>query len=190
VTVAELPTTRREADGSPVDAAEARQGWAEAARPVLEAVASTYNATISYADLADAVQATTGVVTTQQMRHWIGPVLARVTEDCLTRSEPVLSALCVKADGSVGAGYASAIEKVRGTRPDDPEMDAARERLACYQAYGATLPSDGGRPAFHGVERDRRERAALRASKVIPPRAACPTCHMQLLTSGICGTCD
>ncbi len=190
MTVAELPSTRRDADGSPVDAAEARQAWVEAARPVLEAVASTYNATISYTELADAVQATTGVVTTQQMRHWIGPVLAKVTEDCLSRSEPVLSALCVKADGSVGAGYASAIEKVRGTRPEDPEMDAARERLACYQAFGATLPSDGGRPSFHGVERDRRDRAALRASKVIPPRAACPECHMQLLTSGICGTCD
>ena len=157
---------------------------------MLEGVAGTYNATISYAELADAVQASTGVVTTQQMRHWIGPVLAYVTEELPGPLRAVLSALCVKADGSVGAGYASSIEKVRGARPDDPEMDAARERLACYQAYGATLPADGGRPTLNGIERERRERAALRASKVIPPRAACPECHMQLLTSGICGTCD
>lgn len=186
----ELPATRREADDSPVDAKEARAAWAEAAVPVLQGVAGTYNATISYDDLAQAVQASTGVVTTQQMRHWIGPVLGLVTAGCVARSEPVLSALCVRVDGSVGAGYSSALEKVRGARPEDPEMDAAVERLACYRAHGATLPANGGRPTLNPLERERRDRAALRASKVIPPRAACPHCQMQLLTSGLCGTCD
>ncbi|MGI8940210.1 MAG: hypothetical protein ACR2JF_18735, partial [Iamia sp.] len=40
---AELPSTHRVADGSEVSPADARQAWAEAAVPVLEGVAGTYN---------------------------------------------------------------------------------------------------------------------------------------------------
>jgi hypothetical protein len=184
------PAVRRATDGEAVPPLEARQEWAAAARPVLEGVAGRYNATISYVELADAVQERAGITTEQQVRHWIAPVLQIVSQGCEERSEPLLAALAIRADGNVGPGYATAVGAVRGEKPEDPEMHAAIERLECYRVHGAELPAGGGRPALTPVEHERRQRAALRASKVIPARAACPTCQMQLLTSGACGTCD
>jgi CubicO group peptidase (beta-lactamase class C family) len=183
------PAVRRASDGEAVDAQAARQEWAEAARPVLEAVAGTYGATIAYADLADAVQERAGITTEQQVRHWIAPVLQIVSQGCEERSEPLLAALAIRADGNVGPGYATTVGAVRGEKPEDPEMHAAIERLECYRAHGAEVP-ENARPTLTPVEHERRQRAALRASKVIPARPACPTCQMQLLTSGVCGTCD
>jgi hypothetical protein len=184
------PAVRRESDGEAVDAQVARQEWAEAARPILEAVAGRYNATIAYADLAEAVQERAGITTEQQVRHWIAPVLQIVSQGCVDRSEPLLAALAIRSDGNVGPGYATTVATVRGEKPEDPEMHAAIERLACYELHGAELPANGGRATLTPVEHERRQRAALRASKVIPARPACPTCQMQLLTSGVCGTCD
>ena len=138
---------------------EARQEWAAAARPVLEAVAGRYNATISYVELADAVQERAGITTEQQVRHWIAPVLQIVSQGCEERSEPLLAALAIRADGNVGPGYATAVGTVRGEKPEDPEMHAAIERLECYRAHGAELPADGGRPVLTPVEHERRQRA-------------------------------
>ncbi len=183
------PVVRRASDGEAVDALVARQEWAEAARSVLEEVAGRYGATIAYSDLAEAVQERAGITTEQQVRHWIAPVLQIVSQGCVDRSEPLLAALAIRADGNVGPGYATTVGSVRGEKPEDPEMHAAIERLECYKVHGAEVP-EKARPQLTPVENERRQRAALRASKVIPARAACPTCQMQLLTSGVCGTCD
>ncbi len=81
------------------------------------------------------------------MHQWIGDVLGRVTDECQSRGEPLLSALCVSVQGSVGEGYADAVERARGTRPADPDDHAANERLSCYRHWEATgLPRDGGTP--------------------------------------------
>lgn len=184
------PAVRRASDGEAVDPQTARQEWAEAARPILEELAGRYGATITYADLAEAVQERAGITTEQQVRHWIAPVLQIVSQGCEDRSQPILASLAIRADGNVGPGYATTVGAVRGEKPEDPEMHAAIERLECYKAHGAELPANGGRPTLTPVEHERRQRAALRASKVIPARPACPTCQMQLLTSGVCGTCD
>ena len=183
-------TVVRASDGEPVDATVARQEWAEAARPILEGVAGTYGGTISYTELAEAVQERAGITTAQQVRHWIAPVLQIVSQGCEERGEPLLASLAIRADGNVGPGYATTVGAVRGEKPEDPEMHAAEERHESDRAHGAELPADGARPKLTPVEHERRQRAALRASKVIPARPACPTCQMQLLTSGVCGTCD
>jgi hypothetical protein len=188
--------------------------WAEAARPVLLEAAGRYRATVSYKRLADAVQEGSGIEASLPMHRWIGDVLRRVTDDCQSRGEPLLSSLCITAQGSVGQGYADAVERARGTRPADPDDHAAHERLACYRHWEAEgLPRDGGTPLrtahFTPVRKAAsrtptpRKPAAPKAPKPrtvgprkatpAPPAAAtklCPTCFTEVPASGICDYCD
>ena len=39
------------------------------------------------------------------IRYWVVGVLGMVATDCYARGEPILSALCVHADGTIGPGY-------------------------------------------------------------------------------------
>jgi len=178
---------------------------------VLLEAAGRYRATLTYTQLGAAVQESTGITTTQLVHQWIGDVLGRVTEECHLRGEPLLSALCVSAQGSVGQGYAEAVERARGTRPHDPDGHAAQERLSCYRHWQATgLPSDGGTalrtahftPARKAGASKRAPRAAnprktsVRKStptRPVPeptPIALCPRCFTQVPASGVCDYCD
>ena len=175
---------------------------------LLEA-AGRYRATVTYQKLATAVQESSGITATQPLHQWIGDVLGRVTEESQGRGEPLLSALCISAQGSVGQGYADAVERVRGTRPADPDDHAAHERLDCYRHWDAAgLPSDGGTPlrtAHFAVARKTsatkrapraaapRKTAAAPAKKAVvepKPAALCPRCFTQVPASGVCDYCD
>jgi hypothetical protein len=207
-----VPAIPESRDASEVGSEVARAAWAEAARPVLLEAATRYRATVSYKKLATAVQEATTITTTQLMQQWIGDVLGRVTDDCQSRGEPLLSSLCVSAQGSVGEGYADAVESARGTRPTDPDEHAAEERLSCYRHWEATgLPRDGGTPLrtahFKPVRKAKTSKptprvAGARKATVRKPTAAtataaepkpiplCPTCFTQVPASGVCDYCD
>jgi len=174
---------------------------------VLLEAAGRYRATVTYKQLAEAVQESTGITTTQLTPQWIGDVLGRVTDECESRGEPLLSSLCVTVQGSVGQGYADAVENARGTRPDDPDDHAATERLSCYRHWQATgLPSDGGtalRTAHFTHARQARTtkptarvakpRKASTPTKPVPepkPTRLCPRCFTQVPASGVCDYCD
>jgi hypothetical protein len=175
---------------------------------VLLEAAGRYRATLTYKQLAAAVQESTGITTTQLMPQWIGDVLGRVTDECQSRGEPLLSALCVSAQGSVGQGYAEAVEHARGARPHDPDDHAAKERLSCYQHWQATgLPQDGGTPlrtAHFTLARKARaskptprvstpRKAAVRKATAAPepkPPQLCPRCFTQVPASGVCDYCE
>ena len=198
-------------DASEVGRESARAAWAEAARPVLLETAGRYRRTITYKQLAAAVQEATGITTTQPMHQWIGDVLGRVTDECQARGEPLLSSLCVSIQGSVGQGYADAVEHARGSRPTDPDDHAAKERLDCYRHWQAEgLPRDGGTPLrtahFTPVRKASSTRSTARSA---PPRKAstrtrepataapapkpiqlCPHCFTQVPASGVCDYCD
>jgi hypothetical protein len=182
------PGTCRVADGAAVAMTIAKEEWTAAARSVLEQVARTFHATIQYSDLAEDVQAVTGVRTRTLMHHWIGEVLGGVSHDCRRRGEPLLSSLCVDTSGSVGPGYGVLIEELGGTLPEDLDIHAAEERLACYRHFGAEIPTDGGRPALTPQLAERRRRAARHAEEE-RPRGVCPTCFMPLPSNGVCGNC-
>jgi hypothetical protein len=185
-----LPTTIREIDSTPVDMEQAQQEWAVAARPELERVARTYGDVIRYAELAETVQASTGIRTRKLMHHWIGNVLTRVGTDCHERGEPLLSALCVQKDGAIGDGYGVALVKIRGGDvPTDLELQAAEERLRCYQHFGAVMPADGGHAQMTREVMLRRRKAA-KAAKEDAPKATCPKCNIVLPAMGHCYYCD
>lgn len=175
------PDAPRDAAEFGVDAARAE--WAVAAREVLLGTAAKYHAVVTTKDLAAQVQERTRMTTSQPMHYWIDDVLGRVAADCASRGEPNLASLAVNAEGSVGAGYANAVDV------DDHDSHAARERLASYQHVEATgLPPDGGVPALTSklaATRTRSRKAKLEA-RVIP---TCPNCYLALPASGICDNC-
>jgi len=167
----------------------ARAAWAEAAREVLIEVAGKYHAVISHQDLAAEVQARSGVTTTQRSQHWIGHVLARVSAECAERGEPFLSSLCINTGGSVGEGYAVAVQTHTGETPADPDAHAARQRLACHQYFeAADLPADGGGHTLTAKLRAARTRSR-KAEREARPIPTCPVCNMALPATGECDNC-
>jgi hypothetical protein len=184
---ARRPGTHWADDESPVAFADAQALWADAARDRLIAVAGVYHAITTYKELSKQVQDDSGVRTTQLMHYWIGDVLGLVALDCARREEPLLSSLCVNAEGSVGPGYAPSVASLRGAEPKDAEDHAALERLACYKHFGATIPAGGGRPALTPAVQRRKDRAAAQR----PERrgAVCPTCFVELPVTGRCMLC-
>jgi len=184
-----LAGTYREADGRAVPMADAKRIWVDHARDELLATAGRYNALIEYGELAEAVQARSGIRTKMLVHYWIGDVLGRVSRECHRRGEPLLSSLCVHKDGTVGDGYATMLRATqRGTIPADLDMHAAQERFECYRYFGATLPEDGGTPTLSPKVAARRSRTTRRRVAEAP-RAVCPTCHLALPATGQCDTC-
>jgi hypothetical protein len=176
-------------DAAEVGLEESRDAWAEAARPILIDVAKHYHHVITYKDLATQAQWVTGVRSTQQMHYWIGDVLKRVSAESFSRGEPLLSALCVSSDGSVGERYAAAVAATTNDLNDangDGDDHAALQRLACYRHFGAgDLPADGGSPALTPQLTARRARAKkVRLAEA--PIDVCPTCHTQLPATKVC----
>lgn len=159
------------------------------AREHLIQVARQYNAMTTYAELAEDVQVRSGIRTKMLPWHWIGRVLGDVARDCHARGEPLLSSLCVHADGTVGEGYVIATEENYGLTPADPDAHAAQERLDCYRFFGATLPADGGRPQLPRQVARRRARER-RETRPEVRRALCPRCFIEVPPSGECGFCS
>jgi hypothetical protein len=187
------PSTYKVADDSAVDVDDARAAWVAVARPALERTAGTYHATITYAELAEEVQEGSGIRTRRLLQNWIKDVLGSVATTCHQNGEPLLSSLCVRADGSVGPGYAkSVVEIFGGAAPEDPDMHAAEERLKCYRHFGANLPADGGTAALTPQVAAARKRVVVkkRPSPTETSRPVCPTCHLMLPISGQCDNCS
>jgi hypothetical protein len=171
--------------------ADARAAWATEAYRVLVGVAGTYHAVITYKELAEEVQGASGMRTSALLHNWIGGVLGRVVREAHRRGDPPLTALVVHSDdGKVGEGYKEVLE-VAGEPPVEDvlerELHAARSRLACYQRFGATLPATGGVPALAPKLEATIARQRSRES-VIQPRV-CPTCFIQLPSTGTCDSC-
>src|SRR3954447_16112850 len=141
--------------------------WSRAAREKLVETARSYHAVITYSELAEFVQAESGLRTRQLIRYWIGEVLYRVAEDCGRRQEPMLTALCVTQAGAVGGGYAGAVRSVYGHEPEQADDHAAEQRLECYRYFGAKLPADGGRPP--GTANVQAPRGKQRTAPTPPP---------------------
>ena len=192
--------TYRIGDGAPVSFESAQALWTSMARDVLVETARRYNAYVTSSQLAAEVQTRSGIRTKMLMPQWIGGVLGSVSDDCAQRGEPLLTALCVGEDGSVNDGYPEAVERTSGSRPVDVELHAAGERLNCYRHFGAELPEDGGRPqltrrvampaAKPTTKRAAAKKTATPKRQVVErPVAICPTCFMQLPSSGRCDTC-
>ena len=213
VTVDPAPETR---DASEVGSSAARRAWAEAARPVLLEAAGRYRKTVTWKQLATAVQRDSGITTTLPMHQWIGDVLARVTDESQSRAEPLLSSLCVSRPGQRGRG----VRRRRRARPRHPPGRPRRPRRARAARVLPTLGGHGAPPRrrhspahrpLQACAQGRGEPSLLRAAtprkttartpsarktataKPAPeekPIRLCPTCFTQVPASGVCDYCD
>ena len=179
--------TWRASTDEDVDPADARVAWTLAARPVLVAAAEHYGDFVTYKDLAAVVQRDADINTTQRMDVWLGNVLDAVAKECADKGEPLLSAFCVRADQTVGAGYAQSVLDVYGITPADPDMHAAEERFKGHVFFGAEMPADGGRAKLPPMTARRRARERAAVPRVVRPM--CPNCFVELPVNGPCGLC-
>ena len=176
-------------DAADVGDEVAQAAWASAGRTVLVEAARSYRAVVTHKELAAAVQTDSGIHTDRRVHYWIEDVLGAVARDCAGREEPLLSALCVNREGSVGTAYGTVVLELTGDMPADPDDHAARERLACHRFFeAADLPADGGTPALVPQLANARARVRKAAAAMRPVRT-CPTCYMELLPTGVCDTC-
>jgi hypothetical protein len=185
------PATYRADDESVVLFPEALEAWVAAARVALERTAGTYGAYMTYKELAEEVQTASGIRTRVLLTNWIGKVLGPLAQACHAAGEPLLPALCVRSDETVGPTYAAALVEINGgDPPEDPDMHAAIERFNCYTYFGAKLPEGGGKPALT----KKVAAARARAKKQVPPnqasRPSCPICHLMLPITGQCDNCS
>ena len=189
-TVDDLPVTGEWREASEVGDDVARAAWAEAARTELLEVAGQYQSVVTSKDLAQLVQRRSGVRTSQRAHYWIGDILGRVSAGCDERGEPLLSALCVNAEGSVGDTYAATVLAIRGETLEDPDVHAAQERLKAHQWFEASgLPAEGGNAELTPRLAASRARARkLRIQERVAP--TCPTCYTELPATGPCNYCD
>ena len=161
---------------------------------MLRETASRYGATISYPDLAEAVQHRSGAHTQAQPRTWLGPVLRLVATACHGRDLPPLTSLAVNArDGRVGPSYDS-VRQVAGLPPfaDERERErhAAEDRLACYQHFCAEVPEDAA-PVLPPPTRTAPVTTQRKPQPVELRAPVCPSCFLEMpLMGGDCPNCD
>lgn len=172
-----------------LSAAEMRSAWTGAAREILIETAARYHSVITQKDLATEVMARSGVHTKRQRHYWLGEVLTQVAVDCAAQDEPLLSSLCVNAQGSVGAGYDAIVVAARGSLDGDADDHAAHERLDCHRHFGADMPANGGvRALTERLSASRSRERKVAAAEKMPD--LCPKCHTAVPSTGVCDYCD
>lgn len=168
---------------------EAMAAWTDAVVPELQKVASHYGASITYSDLAEAIQARTGYRTRTQLANWIGKVLEVVVRRTMTEALPPLTSLVVHKDsGGVGDGYYNR-EHPQHTIVDEAQLQltAAEDRLKCYRHYCATVPDDAA-PQMTQMFLSKRA-ARIVGGRKDPIDVVCPRCFIAVPLTGVCDTC-
>jgi hypothetical protein len=193
--VAETPGTWHDSDPTrKVDWPVAVDAWVVATEAILEEVAATYGASITYEQLAQQLFDRTGYRTRMMLGHWIGQVLGPVQGATLTEGKPPLSALVVRAGtGGVGDGYVNHQYPEGFVSFAERQHAAAIDRLTCYRTYCDDVPSDARpqmtplfiarRTSLYPVEQPRRTKPAP------PSPRTCQTCFTVLPASGRCDYC-
>lgn len=163
--------------------------WAQAAVPVLQAVAGTYGNFITYKNLVTLVFEETQTSTRMIVPNFSSRLLNRVIHICLEKNLPALSSLVVSAtDGTVGSGFDAVLRAAGREVPGtvlERERIAATERLDCYILCGAEVPADA-EPRLT----PKYESRVNPPKKVAPaPKPVCAVHGIQLPATGVCDDC-
>lgn len=187
-------------DGNKISMQDAFDAWQPHAVQLLTETAQRYNGFVTYTQLAEYVQAQTGITHKGLVMNWIGDILARVISVCTENGWPQLTSLCVTSDGTVGAGYKFALIASKATSSveeqqeipqnlDDLDEHAAHTRLECYRFFGAVLPHNGGKPTLTPKAQAKKEYKKAQA-KLDAPLKLCSRCNGALPMTGQCDYCD
>jgi hypothetical protein len=146
--------------------------WRPEARKVLIEYARK-DLVVRYGDFVDLVEGRSGLPGAGYP-VWMHTTLQHLAEICLKRREPILSALCVNADGTVAGGYQQALENYYGNAQFDIEDHAERERLRCYHHYES-------QPTGQANSARRRQ---MHRQKNPPVTTKCPDCLKPIPVGG------
>jgi len=189
-----VPGPFRSDDGTPVDFGDAKYEWAQAGYDVLVEVARRPDGHISYRDIADAIEVSTGISTRTRIDQWIGAPLALIAELCVRNGEPQLTALVVRAGTrDVGQGYANTYAMAGQPPPKNLQRAAAETRDECYDHFTRREAAGWDRTKLTGRTPSQstvKVRKVVRAKPEPVAPKVCPQCNLQLLPSGRCGYCD
>lgn len=163
--------------------------WAQAAVPVLQDVAGTYENFITYKALATRVFEATQTSTRMLVPNFSSRLLNRVIHLCLEKNLPPLTSLVVSAtDGTVGTGFDAALRAsgrdVPGTALER-ERFAAADRLECYKRCGADVPADAEPQLTPKYE----ARVNPPKKEEPKPKPVCAVHGIQLPATGVCDYC-
>lgn len=176
-----MSSTWRELDHSSVSPTEAIREWALHGHDILEEIAPRFGRTIAREDLAHEVQRRSGILTDRPEESWLGTVLGAIAERCRESGEPELTSLVA-----------------------DPPVQVDATRLRCHQAYGAKIPNpDGGRTRSRSTSSTGRRAASASSRSTTSPRSTttraksseprrrpvCPSCFMEIPSTGVCDNC-
>ena len=198
----------------PVEAGIPR--WSRAAVDLLTETATEYDRVLTTNEFADEVQRRAGAWANVTSKTWVRKVLGVVTLKCVKEGWPHLASLVVRpSDGKPGPWYFDVLAETGPGSAQDESHHAARQRLDCYEHFGADVP-DGADPTLDPLRRRRTVRhldakpAPTRSTKTkatpparTRPAAArkpqapseerrgkvCPTCFMEMPLSGVCANC-
>ncbi|WP_319450399.1 MULTISPECIES: hypothetical protein [unclassified Mycobacterium] len=171
---------------------DATYEWAHAGYDVLVDVARKPNSHITYQEIADALQDTTGI--RAGGATWIDTTLALVAEMCVRNGEPQLTALVVEADSlEVGDEFAITYSIAGQLLPKNLQRAAAELRAKCYDHFSRREAVGWDRTKLTGRTGTPRTPPVRVLSKpkhepVAP--TVCAQCRLVLLPSGRCGYCD
>lgn len=183
-------------NGDYVDQVSAVKAWAHAAHEVLVATAARPRGAIDQTTLARLVQQRSGIATKQPAAKWIAPLLGVIARHCNENGEPMLPALVVRRDGTVGPMWDEVLRYARIAPPaEGREAHAATQRAACQQRWaGAAVPEAPAttkKPTVVGAKPAAAKTTARRTEKREPLQGnACPRCFMQMSLTGVCDNCD
>lgn len=192
--------------GEFVDQVEAIKAWGKAAQEVLVESAAA-GSTIEYQAFARQLQQRSGIHTKQPTSKWVGPLLGIVARQCHDQGLPLLNALVVRRDGSVGPGYDEILRF--GQVPaviGDREEHAEQQRAAARRRWSGHATAPTAQPSAQGGTATPARASAARPTVVgkvaAKPRSAaaarreplqgniCPRCFMQMSLTGVCDNCD
>ncbi|MDO5682865.1 MAG: hypothetical protein Q4G46_08565 [Propionibacteriaceae bacterium] len=157
--------------------AEAEREWNLRATEILSEVAGRYGRTIEYGDLGAEVQRRAGILTDMPLAAWLDDVITEVARRCAEAGKPLLTLL---------------------VEDPDSKVDAVA-RMGVYEAYGAKMPGARKTATRSPRSRSRAAAAAERADRTptkrtVKPeerrRPVCPSCFVELPSTGICDNCD
>ena len=98
----QLPGTYRESDLSKVEFSAAIDAWIPLAYEALLSTGQKYNNLITYLELSEYVQSSSGIRTRVLLTNWIGKLLEAVAQLAKANGDPPLTSLCVHQDGTIG----------------------------------------------------------------------------------------
>ncbi|WP_432559374.1 hypothetical protein [Granulicoccus sp. GXG6511] len=162
--------------------ADADREWTLRATEILTEVAGRYGRTIEYADLGAEVQRRSGILTDMPFAVWLDDVLREVGSRCREAGKPALSLLVDDPDSKVDPTARQSVYESYGAKV--PRAKTSSSRSPRTRSLGSSNSGSNTGASRGGTSPKRTVKPAERR------RPLCPTCFVELPSTGVCDNCE